>query len=239
MGPATKKIRYIEVLTGVLLILLVSAMLLAMLSDFSFVTPYSTLQEDMSFLTDNIESLRISALIRLACGILSLILIPFFLKTFSYNTRVYHIVNGALIFLISAYYFTSVWMEFRLISLIGTMPADFRAGNESEFETLILLAVRNLKNLVMAGRMAIGAFLILFTFSRIKAKRIPLASSLMFILSGPSIIFFSWYDPEHIILTVAMAIGATGMMILGLRLINKGLRWLPRRLRRLLESEDA
>jgi len=229
MARKISKIRYIEAITGIILILAVSAMLLAMLTDFSFVTPFSSLQEDMTYLSDNISSLRISALIRLSCGVLSLLLLPFFLITFSHHTRIYHYFSSFLILGIAAYYLLSVRFDFRMISIIQNLPADFHAGEASGYETQFLLTLRYQKNLIMIGRMLIGLFLIFFAFSKIKARRVPVVSALLFLLSGPLIIYYSWKDPEHILLTAAMAAGATGMLILGLRLINKGLKWLPER----------
>ena len=227
MANRVRSIRYIEIFTGIFLILAVIGALFAMLSDFSIVTPNSTLQEDMSGLSDNIEGLRISTLVRLGCGVLLLLLLPFLMLTFSYHTKVYHYITGFLILLISAYYFLSAWAGFRMISFIRTLPTDFMAGTESEQETALLFSVRQIQNLIMVGRMTIGLFLILFAFSKIKAHRIPLFSTVLLLLSGPLIIFFSWYNPEQLILTIAMACAAIGVVVLGLRLINRGLLWLP------------
>ncbi|MFZ5939453.1 MAG: hypothetical protein ACOYXB_02660 [Bacteroidota bacterium] len=237
MPEKVKNIRFAEVTTGILLILGVTGMLLAMLSDFSLVTPYSSLQEDMTYLPDSIESLRISGLIRLICGFLTLVLLPFFLSTFSHHTRVYHYINGVLILMISTYYFITGGLGFRMISLIRQLSPEFIAGTDNAGLTSLLQLIRLQQNLVVAGRILIGLFLIIFTFSKIKARRIPFVSSLLFILSGPVIVFFSWYDPENLALTSAMATGALGMVILGLRLINKGLMTLPRRLRKMLKKE--
>lgn len=239
MAGKVKHIRRFEVLTGAFLILGVSGMLLAMLSDFSLVTPNSTLQEDMTYLSDNIESLRISAIVRLVCGFLTLVTIPFFLATFAHHTRIYHYINGSLILLISVYYFLTGWMGFQMIAQIGMLPPDYLTDASNQTEMQILLMIRQQEYLVMAGRSIIGLFLVLFSFSKFKARRIPFVSSLLFLLSGPLIIFFSWYDPEALALTTAMAAGAIGMVILGLRLINKGLLFLPRRLRKMLKKEEA
>jgi len=42
-------------------------------------------------------------------------------------------------------------------------------------------------------------------------------------ISGPTMIYFNWSDPEHLIRTAAMAGIMIGISIFSVRIINKGL----------------
>jgi hypothetical protein len=48
-------------------------------------------------------------------------------------------------------------------------------------------------------------------------------ASILLILSGPTMIFLNWYDPEHLVRTASMAGIIVGISIFSVRIINKGL----------------
>jgi hypothetical protein len=46
-------------------------------------------------------------------------------------------------------------------------------------------------------------------------------------ISGPLLVFFNWYDPDHLARTGAMAGIIVGIILLSVRLINRGLNISP------------
>ena len=48
-------------------------------------------------------------------------------------------------------------------------------------------------------------------------------STVLLMISGPALVFFNWYDPDHIGHTAAMAGIIIGVSIFCVRLINKGI----------------
>ena len=71
---------------------------------------------------------------------------------------------------------------------------------------------------VVIGLFAIGMALI-----RIRVPRFPFLASLLLLLSAPVLIFFNWYEPDHLARTAAMAGVMIGVVIFSVRLINRGL----------------
>ena len=73
------------------------------------------------------------------------------------------------------------------------------------------------------GSSFVGLFAIGLSLTKFKLGRFPLFSTILLILSGPALIFFNWYDPEHLIRTIAMAGIMIGVSLFCVRLINRGL----------------
>ena len=73
------------------------------------------------------------------------------------------------------------------------------------------------------GSSFVGLFAIGLSLTKFKLGRFPLFSTILLILSGPALIFFNWYDAEHLIRTIAMAGIMIGVLVFCVRLINRGL----------------
>jgi len=73
------------------------------------------------------------------------------------------------------------------------------------------------------GSSFVGAFAFGLGLTRFKIKRFPLIATLFLMVCGPTMIFLNWYDPEHVVRTVAMAGILVGISIFSVRIINKGL----------------
>jgi len=78
------------------------------------------------------------------------------------------------------------------------------------------------------GSSFVGAFAFGLGLTRFKMKRFPIIAMILLMISGPTMIFFNWYDPEHLIRTAAMAGIMIGVSIFSVRIINKGLEENPR-----------
>ena len=75
----------------------------------------------------------------------------------------------------------------------------------------------------LIGSSCVGAWALCLSLSRIKVKRFPMVSTLILIISGPALVFFNWYDSDHLGHTAAMAGIIIGVSIFCVRLINKGI----------------
>ncbi len=74
------------------------------------------------------------------------------------------------------------------------------------------------------GSSFIGLFAIGLALTRFKMRRVPIFATVLLIICGPTMIFFNWHDPEHLIRTAAMAGIVIGVTTFSVRLINKGLK---------------
>jgi len=142
---------------------------------------------------------------------------------FPQKLRVLHYINslwllGASIgFLLMGIAGMELYQELASGSLTGLEEA-----NEQEWLTLLGLYQDELFYR-RVGSSFVGAFAFGMGLTRFKLKRFPLIASVLLMISGPTMIFLNWYDPEHLIRTVAMAGIMIGVSIFSVRMINKGL----------------
>ena len=73
------------------------------------------------------------------------------------------------------------------------------------------------------GSSFVGLFAIGLGLIRFKMRRVPIVTTVLLFICGPTMIFFNWYDPDHLIRTAAMAGIMIGVTIFSVRVINKGL----------------
>lgn len=218
-----KKIRRREVITGLIIILVAFSFITSLLVDFKFVSPYATIQEDLAYLADHIQNQKISSWAWLTTAIVTFIAIPFYVAVFGTRLKFLHYINGLFMLGASA--------GFLVMGLVGlelhqTMVLSFGEGIEQvneEIKFSLLDQFRDEQLYRRVGSSFVGLFAVGLSLSKFKLGRFPLFSTILLILSGPALIFFNWYDPEHLVRTVAMAGIMIGVAIFCVRLINKGL----------------
>lgn len=216
------KVRRREVLAGLIIILVAFSFITSLLLDFNFVSPYATLQEDLSYLSDHIQNQSISSWSWLATGLFTFIAVPFYVVIFSNKLKVLHYVNGLLLLGVSAGF---VVMGLVGLELHQTMVQSFGEGFEHVDELMkldLLERFREEQFYRHIGSSFMGLFAIGLSLSKFKLEKFPLFSMILLILSGPALIFFNWYDPDHLVRTMAMAGIIIGVVVFSVRLINSG-----------------
>jgi hypothetical protein len=196
----------------------------ALLLDFNFVSPYTTLEEDLSYLANNLTSQQISIWAWLGTAAITFLAIPPFLMLFHKRLRSLHYVNAFLLlgatagFLLMGISGLQLHQELTL----GSISVGLEKADEQTWIRLLGLYQDELFFRRM-GSSFVGAFAFGLALTRFKIKRFPLTSMILLMLCGPAMIFFNWYDPEHLIRTVAMAGILIGVAVFSVRIINKGL----------------
>ena len=112
------------------------------------------------------------------------------------------------------------------LKLHQTMVLGFGEGLEQVDEQIkiaLLDRFRDEQFYRRIGSSFVGLFAIGLSLSKFRLGRFPLFSTILLILSGPALIFFNWYDPEHIVRTIAMAGIMIGVAVFCVKLINRGL----------------
>ena len=195
----------------------------SLLLDFNFVSPYTTLQEDLSYLATHLQNLQLSIWAWLLTSMITFLAIPPYLLLFHGRLRVLQYVNalwllGASVgFLLMGLAGLELYHQLASGALTGLEEA-----NEQEWLTLLGLYQDELFYR-RVGSSFVGLFAIGLGLTRFKIKRFPIMASILLILSGPTMIFLNWYDPEHLVRTAAMAGIIIGISIFSVRIINKGL----------------
>jgi hypothetical protein len=218
-----KKQRQREILAGLTIILTTFSYITALLLDFNFLSPYTTLQEDLSYLANHLKNQEISIWAWLITSLITFLAIPPYLRLLHKRTRVLQYVNASLLlgaavgFLMMGIAGLQLHQE-----LAGGLLTGLEEANEEEWLKLLGLYEDELFYR-RVGSSFVGAFAFGLGFTRFQMKRFPIIAMVLLMISGPTMIFFNWSDPEHLIRTAAMAGIFIGISIFSVRIINKGL----------------
>ncbi len=222
MSVKRKNIRNIEIATGLFLIMSVISILVAFLLKFDYTVPNATFEEDIDFLLDNISRQKISAISWIIAGSINLIFLPVYLIMFHRFQKGMHLLSG---FLILTMAFTFFWRgigELKLAELTSLSLGGEKIPDDL-IKTAILINLRQIFLLLKIGLTAFGAFTTVFTISRFSDVKFPVFGSIIAFLAGPVIITFTWLNPEHIIMTMALAAAWMGLLIVGAKFVTTGL----------------
>jgi hypothetical protein len=205
--------RRAEVFGGLMLILVAFSYVASLLLDFKFVSPYATLQEDLAYLSEHVRNQKISSSAWLATAVFTGIALPFYFAVFRKRLRVLPYINGFLMLGASA--------AFVMMAITGLGLHRELAGEKSALSLLEKFSQEQLYRYI--GSSCVGLWAFGLGLTKIRLVRFPLVSSVLLIISGPVLVFFDWYDPDHLGHTGAMAGIIIGVMICSVRLINKGM----------------
>jgi hypothetical protein len=218
-----RKFRRREVTTGLIIILVAFSFFVSLLLDFNFVSPYASLQEDLSYLSEQIQTQEISSYLWMGTALLILMAIPLYVVTFHGRLRVLHYLNALLMVGAAASFLI---MSVKGLELHETMIGLLSSGLDQADETQKLLLLEKFREQQWyryAGSSLIGIFAIGLGLTRFKVRRFPIVATVLLVISGPVLIFFNWFNPDHLARTGAMAAVMIGVVIFSVRLINKGL----------------
>lgn len=222
MSSKRKNIRFIEVSTGLLIIGSVLSALIAYLLSFNYTSPDASFEEDVDFLADSITRQRISSIAWIIAGSVNLFLLPFYLILFQRFQKGMHIFNGLLILAISYAFFRLGITELQ-IAEIASGSLNSSVELMSPETTVYLLKVKSVLLLTKIGLTCFGAFVTVFTISRFSEVKFPVLGSTLAFLAGPVVITFTWLNPDHILMTSSLAVAWTGLLMIGSRLVTRGL----------------
>ena len=222
MAVKRKNIRNIEILTGLFLIMSVISILVPFLLKFDYTVPNATFEEDIDFLLDNISRQKVSAISWIIAGSVNLFFLPIYLIMFHRFQKGMHLLSGFFLLVMAYAFFWRGIDELQLAELTslslgtGTNPDDL-------LKTAVLIHLKQILLLLKIGITAFGAFTTVFTISRFSDVKFPVFGSIIAFLAGPVIITFTWLNPEHIIMTLALAAAWMGLLIVGAKFVTKGL----------------
>lgn len=206
-----------------MLILVAVSYVTSLLLDFRFVSPYATLQEDLIYLSENALGQKISSIAWLVSALVSALAIPFYITLFRKKTSFLSYLNSLLMLGASAGFLMMALVGLELHREISGMVAENISQTGDQLHLQLLEQFRREQFYRLIGSSCVGAWALGLSLSRIKVKRFPMVSTLILIISGPALVFFNWYDSDHLGHTAAMAGIIIGVSIFCVRLINKGI----------------
>jgi hypothetical protein len=213
-----------EVLAGLAMILAVASYVTSLLLDFNFVSPYATLQEDLAYLSNHHGNLQISVWAWLGTALITFLSIPPYLLLFHHRLKIFHYVNALWLLGASAGFLMMGIAGIELYHELARGLDSSMQGTDEQVWISLLGQFQDEQFYRRIGSSFIGLFAIGLALTRFKMKRVPIFAVVLLIICGPTMIFFNWYDPEHLIRTAAMAGIVIGVTTFSVRLINKGLK---------------
>lgn len=212
-----------EVLAGLCIILAAASYVTSLLLDFNFVSPYATLQEDLAYLSNHFRNLQISVWAWLGTSIITFLSIPPYLLLFHRRLKVFHYVNALWLLGASAGFLMMGIAGIELYQELARGLETSMQGTDEQVWIKLLSQFQDEQFYRRIGSSFVGLFAIGLALTRFKMRRVPIVATVLLIISGPTMIFFNWYDPDHLIRTAAMAGIVIGVTIFSVRVINKGL----------------
>lgn len=218
------KARKSEVFAGLTILAAAFTFMIALLIDFRFVSPYGTPGEDLSYLFEHVPNQLASSIAWLATALTTLLAMPFYVYAFHRRTRVLSTLNALLVFGASAGFVMMGISGLQLHhALLESLAGESSSTVDEQTRIAILGLFHDQQQYRHIGSSLLGAFAFGLGLTRFRLKRFPTLSSLLLIFSGPALIYFNWYDPDHVIRTAAIAGMLVGILIFSSRLINRGM----------------
>ena len=213
-----------EVLAGLCIILATASYVTSLLLDFNFVSPYATLQEDLAYLSNHYRNLQISVWAWLGTSIITFLSIPPFLQLFHQRMKIFHYVNAFWLLGASVGFLMMGIAGIELYQELARGLETSMQGTDEQVWIKLLSQFQDEQFYRRIGSSFVGLFAIGLGLTRFKMRRVPIVATVLLIICGPTMIFFNWYDPDHLIRTAAMAGIVVGVTTFSVRLINKGLK---------------
>lgn len=224
MSNKPKISRFIEIPTGLFFLLTIILILVSFLFNFDFYSPDTSLEEDIGYLFDSALRQKLSAITLLAAGVATLVFIPLYLMMFHRFQKRIHIFNSFLILVMAYSFFRAGLTGLEIFRLVESTESVSEVTDPASLVLYQLLErIRSTTLFTKIGITAFGLYSIVLSVSRFREVRFPVFGSMLLILSGPVIVTFVWLNPEHILLTSALAAATIGFLMIGVTLVNKGL----------------
>ena len=205
------------------MILVAFSFVTSLLLDFTFVSPYATLQEDLAYFSDHISNQKISSWSWLITALLTFVTIPLYVALFSSRLKMLHYMNGLFMLGATAGFLVMGLMGLELHQTMLTGLGNGMEGADEQMTFALLEQFSDEQFYRRIGSSFVGLFALGLGLTRTRLGNFPLFSTILLVLSGPVLIFFNWYDPEHLARTFAMAGIIIGVTAFCVRLINRGL----------------
>ena len=205
-----------------LIILVTFSFITSLLLDFNFVSPYATLQEDLNYLSEHVQNQRISSMAWILTALFTFLSIPFYITLFRKDLKLLTYLNSLAMLGATASFLMMALEGLELYREISGILEESIEQTGDQVKLLLLEKFRQEQLYRLIGSSFVGLWALGLSLTRFKIPRFPLISTVLLLVSGPGLIFFNWYDADHLGHTAAMAGIIIGVVISCVRLINKG-----------------
>ncbi len=213
--------RNTEVIAGLFALLSGIMLIFTILTRFEYITLFSSLNEDLEYLMDNITLLRINAVIwvitslvvTVSASTFIVILNPFH-KLFSWLTGFFLILSAAMICVsgIKALSVIDILQHFDQLELLDSEILRLSIYTLSREKEIYIIAAYTLLGF---GFLSLG----LFTF---RTRRLSYFTAFVSTITGIIVPVFTSLIPESVLADIGLVAGSITFMVVGVRLLFSG-----------------
>ncbi len=213
-------VRIIEVFAGIFLILATLSVLVSYLLNFEFTSPDRSIDEDLNYLFESATQQKTSAISWLITSALFLVLLPLYIIVYYRFNRLVQVLNALLITAMAVLFLRTAMAGFSIADFVKSLPE----GEILQPGTQLLSYIRDSMLLFQVGLTAYGGLALILGVNGIWKVRLSIFANILLCLSGPVLIIYTWIDPENILLTTSIAVSSIGFLIVGAKLVVKGIK---------------
>ncbi len=214
--------RNTELIAGLFALMSGIMLIFTILTRFEYITLFSSLNEDLEYLTDNISLLRLNALIWVLTALIVTVSASTFIaimnpfhRLFSWLTSFFLILAAAMISVagIKALSVIDILQHFNQLDLINNEILRLSIYTLSREKEIYIMAAYTLLGL---GFLSLG----LFTF---RTHRLSMFTAFVSTITGVIVPVFTSLVPESIMANIGLVAGSVTFMVIGVRLLFSGI----------------
>lgn len=218
--------RNTEILTGLFSLFSGLMLIFTILTRFEYITLFSSLNEDLEYLIDNIFFLRLNAIIWVVTSLVVTVSASTFIaimnpfhRLFSWLTGFFLILSAAMISVagIKSLSVIDILEHFNQLELLDNNIMKLSIYTLSREKDLYIMAAYTLLGL---GFLSLG----LFTF---RTRRLSLFTAFVSTITGIIVPVFTSLIPEGILADIGLVAGSITFLVIGVRLLFSGVNQKP------------
>lgn len=222
MSIRNQKYRNTEKIAGIFSILAGLSLIATILTRFEFISFFSSFSEDLEYLFDNLFLVKINSIIWMVTALILTVSASTFIVLLNPYHKLFSWLIGFFLILAAAMICVSGIKGFSIIDIVK----NFRELNLSDNDALninIFVLSREKDIYIITAFTLLGiAFLSLGMFA-FRTKKLSWITGIISTLTGIFLPIFSGLNPKGLVTNLGLLAGSVTFMIIGLRLLFRGL----------------
>jgi hypothetical protein len=222
MNTEVKKRRNPEIAAGIFALLTGISVVGTLLTRIEFLSSFSSIQEDIVYLNENLILLKINSLIWIISALFLTLSAATFIVAFQPHEPVLAFLQGFFLILAAAMFCISGIKGFSIIDLMSHyLEPDLKVADAIRYSVFTLSREKEIYIIVSYTLIGLGFFMIgLFA---LVTRKISIATGVIGMITGILLPVFSSLVPKSILASVGVALACVLYFILSYRLLFKGL----------------
>lgn len=222
MSTDSTNIRNIEIITGIFSILAGLAIIATIITRFEFISFFSSLNEDLEYLLDNVNLLRLNSIIWIVTSLILTVSASTFIvllnpwhKLFSWLTGFFFILASAMISVsgIKGLSVIEILLHYQEMNLTDLDIIKINIFSLAREKDLYIITAYTLMGF---GFLSLGLF-------ALRSRSMTILTGLVSLVTGIILPVFNTLIPESLFSDVGLVAGSITFMVIGVRISFNGL----------------